>query len=79
MYLKKASRLLQKKKVTINSNFPLESIEGLAKVIRGVTYAKEDQVQEVTNNIVLTADNVTLSGHLEINKLIYLQPNKNLI
>ena len=75
----KGISIVAKKKVTINSNFPLESIEGLAKVIRGVTYAKEDQVQEVTNNIVLTADNVTLSGHLEINKLIYLQPNKNLI
>lgn len=74
----KGISIVAKKKVTINSNFPLESIEGLAKVIRGVTYAKEDQVQEVTNNVVLTADNVTLSGHLEINKLIYLQPNKKL-
>lgn len=27
---------------------------------------------------MLTADNITLSGHLEINKLIYLQPNKKL-
>lgn len=67
-----------KKKVITNSKFSLESIEGLAKVIRGITYAKEDQVQEVTNNIVLTADNITLSGDLEINKLIYLQPNKKL-
>ena len=70
--------IVAKKKVTINSNFSLESIEELAKVIRGVTYAKEDQVQEVTNNVVLTADNITLSGDLEINKLIYLQPNKKL-
>ena len=74
----KGISIVAKKKVTINSNFPLESIEGLAKVIRGVTYTKEDQVQEVTNNVVLTADNITLSGHLEINKLIYLQPNKKL-
>nr|WP_249170625.1 N-6 DNA methylase [Porphyromonas levii] len=72
----KSISLTAKKKV--ESKFPLESIEGLAKVIRGVTYAKEDQVQEVTNNVVLTADNITLSGHLEINKLIYLQPNKKL-
>ena len=70
--------IVAKKKVTINSNFSLESIEELAKVIRGVTYAKEDQIQEVTNNVVLTADNITLSGDLEINKLIYLQPNKKL-
>lgn len=66
--------IVEKKK--INSIFSLESIEGVAKVIRGVTYAKEDQVQEVTNNVVLTADNITLSGDLEINKLIYLRPNK---
>ena len=69
--------MLQKKKVKKNI-FPLESIEKLARIIRGVTYAKEDQVQEITNNIVLTADNITLSGDLEINKLIYLQPNKKL-
>ena len=74
----KSLSLTTKKKATINNKFSLESIEGLAKVIRGVTYAKEDQVQETTNNIVLTADNITLSGDLEINKLIYLQPNKKL-
>lgn len=69
--------IVAKKKVR-SSIFPLESIEKLARIIRGVTYAKEDQVQEITNNIVLTADNITLSGDLEINKLIYLQPNKKL-
>lgn len=68
--------LTAKKKV--ESKFPLESIEGLAKVIRGVTYAKEDQVQEVTNNVVLTADNITLSGHLEIKKQIHLRATKEL-
>lgn len=70
--------IVAKKKVIINSKFSLKSIDELARVIRGVTYAKEDQVQEVTNNIVLTADNITLSGDLEINKLVYLRSNKKL-
>lgn len=50
----------------------------MATVIRGVTYAKEDQVPNPTDNIVLTADNITLSGDLEINKLIYLKEAKKL-
>lgn len=67
-----------KKKVIINSQFSLEPIEDLADIIRGVTYSKEDQVLETTDNIILTADNITLSGNLEINKHIYLRTNKKL-
>lgn len=66
------------KKVIINSQFSLEPIENLAKVIRGVTYSKEDQVREITDNVILTADNITLSGNLEVNKQIYLEPTKKL-
>lgn len=64
------------KKVIINSQFSLEPIEDLAEVIRGVTYSKEDQVLEITDNVILTADNITLSGNLEINKQIYLRTSK---
>lgn len=66
------------KKVIINSQFSLEPIEDLATVIRGVTYSKEDQVLETTDNVILTADNITLSGNLEINKQIYLRTSKKL-
>lgn len=66
------------KKVIINSKFSLEPIEDLAEVIRGVTYSKEEQVLETTDNAILTADNITLSGNLEINKQIYLRANKKL-
>ena len=66
------------KKVIINSQFSLEPIEDLAAVIRGVTYSKEDQVLETTDNVILTADNITLSGNLEINKQIYLRTSKKL-
>lgn len=66
------------KKVIINSQFSLEPIEDLAAVIRGVTYSKEDQVLETTDNVILTADNITLSGNLEINKQIYLRTSKKI-
>lgn len=69
--------IVSKKKI-LNSIFPSVSIGELAKVIRGVTYAKEDQVQDETENVVLTADNVTLAGELKVNKLIYLRPAKKL-
>lgn len=70
----KSISLIAKKKVI--NNFALEPIENLAKVIRGVTYSKEDQTTNATDNIILTADNITLFGNLEINKKIYLQSNK---
>ena len=66
------------KKIIIDSQFSLEPIEDLAEVIRGVTYSKEDQVLEITDNVILTADNITLSGNLEINKQIYLRTRKKL-
>lgn len=74
----KSISITAKKKVIINSQFSLESIEDLAEVIRGVTYSKEDQVFEITDNVILTADNITLSGNLEINKQIYLRTSKKL-
>ena len=74
----KSISITAKKKVIINSQFSLESIEDLAEVIRGVTYSKEDQVLEITDNVILTADNITLSGNLEINKQIYLRTSKKL-
>lgn len=74
----KSISITAKKKVIINSQFSLEPIEDLAEVIRGVTYSKEDQVLEITDNVILTADNITLSGNLEINKQIYLRRIKKL-
>lgn len=70
--------LTAKKKVNIFTKFSLKPIEDLAKVIRGVTYSKEDQVLDITGNIILTADNITLSGKLEVNKQIFLKPDKRI-
>lgn len=69
---------VSKKKTTVNSGFPQEPIGKLANIIRGVTYSKKDQVQEETGNIILTADNITLSGSLKIRKKIYLDADKRL-
>jgi len=44
----------------------------LASIIRGVTYEKNDQVLNETDNVILTSDNITLNGELSITKKIYL-------
>ena len=63
-------------------------VVGLGEVsefVRGVTYNKNDQVIEQTNKIILTADNITLDGILEIKKQVFLredfaiEPQKRLI
>lgn len=63
-----------KKKVAIESKFPIVLLESItSNIIRGVTYAKGDQVGHRTDNIVLTADNITLDGRLNICKEIFLR------
>jgi type I restriction enzyme M protein len=42
-----------------------------------VTYSKSDQQLEPTENIVLTADNITLDGHFEVKKEIFLYADFN--
>ncbi len=65
------------KKTTFNTPFPLESLGELADVVKGVSYSKEDQVYYESENIILTADNVTIYGDLEVVKKIFLkQENK---
>lgn len=70
--------LVSKKQTRIKSKYQTEPIENYAHVIRGVTYSKTDQTLEKTECIVLTADNITLSGQLEINKKIYLRNDFNI-
>lgn len=41
-------------------------------IIRGVTYKKEQQSDIETQNIILTADNITIDGELSVVKKIYL-------
>lgn len=58
--------------VHIQSQFPLVPLGEYFDIIRGVTYSKSDQQLSPSTNAVLTADNVTLSGHFEVKKEIYL-------
>lgn len=56
----------------IESKFPLVKLGKVAEIIRGVTFDKKLQTTERTKNIVLTADNITLDGHLSIEKEIFV-------
>ncbi|MCL2182840.1 MAG: N-6 DNA methylase [Chitinispirillia bacterium] len=67
--------LMVKKKIEINSKWGLEKLGKISKIIRGVTYSKDDQTLNKTNKIILTADNITLNGYLEIKKQVYLNNN----
>ncbi|GHV21427.1 restriction endonuclease [Spirochaetia bacterium] len=49
----------------------------IVEIVKGVTYSKEDQSNEKTSIVILTADNITLDGKLEISKEIYLRDDFN--
>lgn len=61
-----------KKKVNIESKWRSKRFDEVAEIIRGVTYSKSDQSNNTTDKIILTADNITLSGKFEPNKQIFL-------
>ncbi|MFY7743531.1 MAG: N-6 DNA methylase [Flavobacterium sp.] len=61
-----------KKKVKIESRWELKRFDEAAQIIRGVTYSKGDQTSDRTDKIILTADNITLNGSLEIKKEVFL-------
>lgn len=63
---------VQSKTAQIESKFPLVKLGEIAEIIRGVTFDKKLQTTEHTKNIVLTADNITLDGHLSIEKEIFV-------
>ncbi len=63
---------------TIRSNYEVKTFEQIATLTRGVTYPKTAQATNVTETIILPADNIDLSGNLILNKLIYLHDNKSI-
>jgi type I restriction enzyme M protein len=73
----KSISLNSKKKVEIDTHWAKIKFGEIADIVRGVTYSKSDQKLEKTENIVLTADNITLDGNLEIKKEIFLYENFN--
>ncbi len=54
------------------AKYELTSFSDIASLTRGVNYQKSQQSTFRTGNIVLTADNITLSGELVITKEIYV-------
>ena len=53
----------------------MKRFDETAQIIRGVTYSKGDQTSDITDKIILTADNITLEGNLEIKKEVFLYNN----
>lgn len=54
------------------SNFNMVRLGSVVKIIRGITYPKEAEVNYPTGNIILPADNISTNGNFEIKKPIYL-------
>jgi type I restriction enzyme M protein len=62
------------KKAKFISIHPLIRLANFVEAVRGVTYDKDrDQVYEETDNVILTADNITIDGKLDIVKRLYLR------
>ncbi|MDR2046337.1 MAG: N-6 DNA methylase [Clostridiales bacterium] len=68
------------KKTNIDSLYPLKRLSELVSIVKGVTYPKDKQVYDISETVILTADNITSSNTLDIVKQIYLdgsfKPNK---
>ena len=69
----KAINIERASEIKVESRYPLEELSHFSKIIRGVTYAKEDQVGDPTDNVILTADNITTNGDFVISKKVYLR------
>lgn len=61
------------RKIKLDSAYPAESLESLVHIISGVTYGKNDQIYDESGQVVLTADNISNAGMLQIVKQIYLR------
>ena len=65
------------KHISITSKYPFVDLSTLVTIIRGVTYPKTEQKLDATNNVVLTADNITLDGQFNIVKKIFVADSLN--
>lgn len=61
-----------KQQTEFESKYTNVSIKDYCKIIRGVTFDKSLERQVRTNNIVLTADNISLDGHFNVKKEIFV-------
>lgn len=60
------------KATSIQSKYNQTKLGDLVNIIRGVVYNKDEQTIERTNNVILTADNITLDCRLNISKEVFL-------
>ena len=68
----KALRISVEERIEIHSKYPLKELYRIADPFRGVTFEKTAQRLTPTKTIVLTADNITLDGRLEVTKKIFV-------
>lgn len=61
------------KRIEIESKYPLVRLGDFVSIIRGVTYDKESQVLTETQNVILTAENITLDGYFQITKKVFIK------
>lgn len=59
-------------KLEFDTKYPLERLQEYVHIQRGVTYDKDDQIYRESENVILTADNITLANKLNIVKKVYL-------
>ena len=60
------------KKIEIVSKYPLVKLGDKVSIIRGVSFDKQYQTTEETENVILTADNITLDGRFKVVKKLYV-------
>ena len=63
---------------TTQSKYETVNFSEIATLTRGVNYQKSQQTTYRTNNIILPADNITLTGELDIVKEIYVDETVSL-
>jgi type I restriction-modification system DNA methylase subunit/restriction endonuclease S subunit len=62
------------KKANFISEYPMQKLANFVEIVRGVTYDKDrDQVYDETENIILTADNITIDDKFDVVKRLYLR------
>lgn len=66
--------LIEKRNINIVSKYNIKKLKNINGflLIRGVTYPKDKESLFVTNNVILTADNITLDNRLDIKKEIFI-------
>lgn len=62
-------------KIKVSTQYEQKPLSDICDIVKGVSYSKNDEVDIPTQNAILTADNITLSGRLELKKIVYLKPD----